>query len=87
MTTDSNDREKRGWFDGRHTVDNIYRALWLICALLFVADLLYDKHATFEIEALFGFYGWFAVVSGLLLVFGARLLRKVLMRPEDYYDR
>ena len=41
----------------------------------------------FAIEHVFGFYGLFGFVACVALVLIAKQLRRVLMRPEDYYDR
>jgi hypothetical protein len=35
----------------------------------------------------FGFYGWFGFVACVALVLIAKQLRRIVMRPEDYYDR
>jgi hypothetical protein len=35
---------------------------------------------------LFGFYGFYGFIGCVGLVLGAKALRKVLFRPEDYYD-
>ncbi len=87
MANGGRNGERDHWLDRRETADKIHRGLWLVCALLLFADLLYDKHAKFAVEAVFGFYGWYALVFCLLLILAAKQLRKLLMRPEDYYDR
>ena len=58
-----------------------------VCAVLFLIDFLVPKHGAFSIEHYFGFYGIFGFVACVALVLIAKELRKVLMRPEDYYDR
>ena len=44
-------------------------------------------HGPFKIEHVFGFYGLLGFIACVVLVLAAKQLRKVLMRPEDYYDR
>ena len=54
--------------------------------LLFLADAAYHKHIHFEGERVFGFYalvGFFAFVG---IVLSGKALRRILKRPEDYYD-
>jgi uncharacterized membrane protein len=79
--------EKRYWLDDSRNVDRIVWALYGICALLLVIDLLVPKHGPFQIEHLFGFYGFFGLIACVGLVLAAKMLRVILMRPEDYYDR
>ena len=43
-------------------------------------------HGHFAIEGLFGFYGFYGLIGCVGLVLGAKALRVILMRPEDYYD-
>ncbi|PHQ97108.1 MAG: hypothetical protein COB40_05775 [Marinosulfonomonas sp.] len=67
---------------------NPMRIIWILAAasaLAFLADFTYEKHGTFEIENLPGFFAVFGFVgfTGLILV--ARLLRRLIKRPEDYY--
>ena len=66
-----------GWCSG---------STWL-CALLLVIDPFVHKHGPFKIEHIWGFYGIFGFVACVAVVLIAKQLRKVLMRPEDYYDR
>ena len=66
------------------------RAYWVVvtvCALLALSDLLYHKHGHYRWEEWFAFHGWYGFVGSVGLVLTAKLLRKVLMRDEDYYDR
>ena len=75
------------WLDNPANVERIVRALYLICAVLVVADFFVPKHGPFAIEHVFGFYAWFGFLACVGLVLAAKLMRRVLMRPEDYYDR
>lgn len=80
-------QERRYWLDERRNVDKIFWGLVAICAALVLADFFYDKHAKFRLEDLFGFYGFYGFVCCIFLVLAAKELRKILKRPEDYYDR
>jgi hypothetical protein len=65
------------------------RAFWIFAALcvgLALIDLLYPKKVVFAAEHWFGFYGFYGFVSCVALVLIAKELRRILMRPDDYYD-
>ena len=78
--------ERKYWLDDPRNVTRIYRWLCAVCALLFVADAFYHKHAHFAAEHWFGFYGAFGFFACVGLVLIAKELRRFLKRPEDYYD-
>lgn len=73
------------WFT--RNVKRIVIGLYVVAVLLVLLDLLYGKHSHFPIEDVFGFYGFYGFVGCVTLVLLAKLLRKVVMRPENYYDR
>lgn len=79
--------EKQYWLDRKESVTLIYRGVWAICAMLAVADFVYHKHAVYGIEEIPVFYGIYGFVMCVALVLGAKELRKILKRGEDYYDR
>lgn len=78
--------EKTYWLDDKRNVDKVWWALIAGCAVVFVADAFYQKHPEFEIEYLFGFYGLYGFIACVFVVLLAKALRRILMRPEDYYD-
>jgi hypothetical protein len=79
--------EQRYWLDAPANVDRLVRGFYAVCALLLLLDLFIPKHGAFAIEHLFGFYAFFGFLACVTLVLVAKQLRRVLMRPEDYYDR
>jgi hypothetical protein len=79
--------ERRYWLDDRANVDRLVRGFYAFCALLLLLDLFVPKHGAFAIEHLFGFYAFFGFAACVTLVLVAKQLRRVLMRPEDYYER
>ena len=79
-------QQKRYWLDSKDNVKNVYRGVWIACALLLVAELFVHLHPHFAVEKLFGFYGLFGFIGCVGLVLGAKAMREVLIRPEDYYD-
>lgn len=59
----------------------------LLLALLGL-ELLIHKHVAFSMEGWFGFYPACGLLAALLLVLVANyLLRPLVRRDEDYYDR
>ena len=75
------------WLDKRQNVDRLVHTFYAVCALLIAIDVLVPKHGPFFIEHLYGFYGFFGFIACVALVLIAKQLRRVLMRPENYYDR
>ena len=82
-----NDDNRKRWLDSPGNVNKIYYGLWIACALSILADFFYDKHGYFHFEEWFGFHAWFGFVACVGLVLLSKQLRKLLKRPEDYYDR
>ena len=79
--------EARYWLDDPSNVTKIAWTLAAVCVGLLFADVLYEKHGVFPIEHVFGFYALFGFVAYVGLIFLAKRLRVILMRPEDYYAR
>lgn len=78
--------DDRRWLDEPRHVRWVAFALYLLCGLLFLTDLLYVKSAHFQFEKWLGFYGLFGFVVSFSLVLTAKELRRVLRRREDYYE-
>lgn len=78
--------DDRRWLDEPRNVRRVAFALYLVCGLLFLADLLYVKSPHFTFESWFGFYGLFGFLVSFSLVLTAKELRRVLRRREDYYE-
>lgn len=62
-------------------------ALYGLCALLLLVDPFLHKYGYFAIETLWGFYGLYAFIACVACVLIAKGLRRIVLRPEDYYDR
>lgn len=79
--------EPKYWLDSRANVDKLVYGFYAVCALLLLIDGAVPKHGPFAIEHLWGFYGIFGFVACVALVLIAKeVLRRIVMRPEDYYD-
>lgn len=79
--------EKKHWLDKPSNVTLLYRATWAAGALLLLVDFFPHKHEAFGFAEWFGFYVVYGFVGIVLLVLGAKALRKAVMRHEDYYER
>ena len=69
---------------------NVRRVLWALVAMCIAtigADFVYHRHIVHPWEGVWGFYAIYGFVACVVLVLVAKELRKLLMRPEDYYDR
>lgn len=79
--------DKLYWLDEDKNVKKIIWALCIACALSVIADLFYHKHIVYAAEDWVpGMYGWYGFIGCVFLVLSAKLLRKLLMRSEDYYE-
>ena len=79
--------EKKYWLDDKKNVDKIWYALLGICAATVIADFFYHKHVEYAVEDFIpGMYGWYGLGGCIFLVLSAKILRKLTIRDEDYYD-
>ncbi|MBS1229364.1 MAG: hypothetical protein H6R17_2641 [Proteobacteria bacterium] len=78
--------EARRWLDYPENVRKIYFSVWIGCAILLLLELMIDKHAETTAEHWFGFHGFFGLIACIALVLAAKLLRRIISRPENYYD-
>ena len=79
-------QQRQHLFDKPKNVRRLLWILYLACALLLAADLFIHRHVTHAWESLWGFYGFYGFVDCDVLVLLAKQLRKILKRPEDFYD-
>lgn len=79
--------KKKYWLDDKKNVDKIWYAVIGICALTVIADFFYHKHVEYAVEDFIpGMYGWYGFIACVFLVLSAKVLRKLVMRDEEYYD-
>lgn len=78
--------DRRHLFDRAQNVRRVLRGLYALCGLSLLLEFFVHRHVDHPWEALWGFYGLYGFLACVLLVLIAKELRKVLMRPEDYYD-
>ncbi|TXS94289.1 hypothetical protein FV139_08940 [Parahaliea maris] len=61
--------------------------LYTVSAASLLLDLLVERHVEHPFESMSGFYPLYGFVGCVTLVLAARLLRRLIIRPEDYYSR
>ena len=95
--TEEHSNEAPRWLDDSKNLGKLYRGLWVVCVLLLVggqgllvwahhrAEEAGEVHHGFSFESWPGFYAFFGFLAYVILVLVSRELRKLVMRPEDYY--
>jgi len=68
-------------------VRRVLYSLYACCTALLVIDFLYHRHNLHPWDHWRGFYALYGFVGCVLLVLIAKLLRKLVKRPEDYYGK
>ena len=85
--TDEPAEERTWWLDRKENVTKIARALYIVCGVVLLADLIIDRHPETDIDSIPFFYGIYGFVGSVFLVMTAKeVLRRFVKRPEDYYD-
>ena len=85
--------ERRHLFDAPRNTKVVVWLLSACCGVLLLLDLVIHRHPSFHAGAFdqeewFGYYASYGFVACVLLVLAAKeIMRRVLMRSEDYYDR
>ncbi|MDP2560356.1 hypothetical protein [Psychrobium sp. 1_MG-2023] len=83
----SKEQNKSDFFDKKENVDKIIKVFYVVCALLVVADFIVHRHIYHDWENIPAFYAIYGFIGCVVLVLIAKLMRKALMREEDYYDK
>ena len=71
----------------KFNVRRVLYSLYVCCAVLLIIDFLYHRHSLHPWESWPGFYAVYGFVGCVLLVLIAKLLRRLVKRPENYYDK
>lgn len=80
------DDQELGWFERVENHRLLILLTVLICVGFGAADFFYHKHPHFSAEEIPVFYGLFGFAAFFFVVLAGAQLRKLIMRPEDYYD-
>jgi len=78
--------EKERFLDKQENVDRLLWGATVVGVLILLVDFFFHRHSYHPWERLWGFYGIFSVVAIVVLVQLAKVLRKLVMRDEDYYE-
>ena len=79
--------DRTSWLDRSENVTKIAWALYIVCAVVVLLDFVIHRHADVGADGFFGFYAAYGFFGSVGLVLAAKQMRKLLMRPENYYDR
>ena len=60
--------------------------LFILAFVLLILEFFIHRHAETDVENLFFFPALYAFVVCVAIVLGGIVLRKLVMRSEDYYD-
>jgi len=74
-------------FDHPKNVKRLRMGFFAALVVLLIAESFVEMHGEFSVEHFYGFYAVYGFISYVLLIFVAKILRKIIMRKEDYYDR
>ncbi len=58
-----------------------------LCICLFAIDFFVQRYVYFEIEGVYNFYSIYGFIMFSIIIFGSRLLRFLLGRSENFYDK
>lgn len=83
--TEAEEKEKH-WLVRPETVRLLWRGGFVLLALLVVGDFAVDAHPNSRIDAIFGFYAWFGLLTCMGMVLFAKGLGVFLKRRDTYYD-
>ena len=75
------------WLDQPRNVRRLYLGLWAVGIVLVLADFVVHRHDELGFAATAGYYAAYGFAACVLLVLTAKGLRRLLKRPEDYYER
>ncbi len=62
-------------------------AFIILCVCLFAIDFFVKRYVYFEIEGMYNFYSIYGFIMFSIIIFGSRLLRFLLGRSENFYDK
>ncbi len=78
--------ERQHVWDSPRNVKLLFNVFYVLCAIVVGLDLIVHRHEVHPWERLLEFYPLYGFVGIVVLVLIAKQMRRVLMRPEDYYD-
>jgi len=86
MNDENKKDEKVYFFDKPENVKRVLNIFYSLCVILVLADFVVHRHIGLVWENIPAFYAIYGFVACVALVVVAKLIRKVVMRKEDYYN-
>lgn len=80
-------QQKPDFFDKPENIRIMLNVFYVLCALLVLVDFFVHRHIYHSWENIPAFYAIYGFVGCVVLVLIAKLMRKVVMKEEDYYDK
>lgn len=81
------EKDRKHLFDNPRNIKRMLHLLWLLCGIVFVLEFVIHRHVDHPWERFTLFYSWFGFGACLVLVESSKVLRRVVMRDEDYYEK
>ena len=78
--------ERQHVWDNPRNVNRLFNVFYACCVILVLLDFMIQRHNVHDWENLFAFYPLYGFVGIWILVLIAKQMRRLLMRPEDYYE-
>jgi len=80
------EKEKAHFFDQPENIQRMLKGFYALCILLVLIDFVVHRHTGFGWEKIPAFYAIYGFIACVVLVVLAKIMRKYVMRKEDYYD-
>lgn len=77
---------EKHWLVRPGTVRWLWRIGLSVLALLVLSDVFVHGHPISRIDGIFGFYGWYGLITCVAMVLFAKALGVFLKRRDTYYD-
>lgn len=74
-------------FDNPKNVQRLLKVFYASLVVLLISEFFIHKHAEFPWEEAHGFYAVYGFFSCVMLIFVAKVIRKIVIREEDYYEK
>ena len=86
MANEKKKDDKVYFFDKPENIKRVLNIFYSLCVILVLADFVIHRHIGLVWEKIPAFYAIYGFVACVALVVVAKLIRKVVMRKEDYYN-
>lgn len=83
----NDNKEPADFFDKPENIKKMLNIFYVACMLLVLVDFVVHRHIYHDWEHIPAFYALYGFAGCVVLVLIAKLMRKVLMKEEDYYDK